>query len=129
MKRRTFLGIALAAAGSAWKAVAGIEDGWKELGRRTVDLGLDRDVIDCMYSGRLKALCLEVQRNTINFLGVKVFLLTGEELELPVKSTLRPGQRSRVFDIPGSSRTVKRVEFWYKSVSGKKAEVILWGKE
>ncbi len=129
MKRRTFIGMALAGFASAWTASAGIEDGWKQLGTRTVDLGLDKDVVNCGFSGFIRALCIEVRRSAVQFLEVNVIFGNGEQFRVPLNRVVQAGKRSRVIDLPGSKRVVSRVEFWYRPARGKRAEVVLWGKE
>ena len=129
MKRRTFLSVALSALVAPVSAFAQLSKGWKELGSRSVDLGLDRDVIHCGFSGSLTALCIEVRGSSVNFLDVKVVYGNGEVMDFPFRSYVKAGDRSRVIGLPGGRRIVNRVEFQYRSARGKRAEIVLWGRE
>lgn len=135
MNRRTFVTIALStlstlstlAAPAA--ALAAIDDGWKQLGTRIVDLGVERDTVPCGYSGFLKAIVIEVRKSPVEFLDVKVIFGNGEVADVPMKAVVRAGQRSRIIDLPGNKRVVNRVELLYRTARGRRAEVVVWGKE
>ena len=134
MNRRIFLTVALSTLSVLSGASATAQprtdwSRWKRLGSRKVDLGLDKDVIHCGFSGTLKALVFEVRGSAVNFLDVKVVLGSGEVIDVPVRSVVRAGNRSRIIDLPGNRRVVNRVEFLYRPARGRRAEVVLWGLE
>lgn len=112
-----------AAAQSDWRK------GWEKLASRTVNLSTEQDEIPLTHKGRLQKLVFEVRKAPVNFKGVKVHLATGEVLDIPIRSIVKQGGRSRVIDLPGQARTVRKIVFSYESLSLKRAEVVVWGRK
>ncbi len=131
MNRRTFLTVALSTLTTLSATAQTRTDWsrWKRLGSRRVDLGVDRDVIPCGFSGFLRAIVLEVRGSAVNFLDVKLVLGNGEVVDVPMRSLVKAGERSRIIDLPGNKRVVNRVELLYRPARGRRAEVVAWGLE
>ena len=131
MNRRTFLTATLSGlAALAAPAVSAADwSRWKQLGSRRVDLGIDRDVINCGFSGFLRAVVLEVRGSAVDFLDVKLVLGNGEVVDVPMRRLVRAGDRSRIIDLPGKKRVVNRIELLYRPARGRRAEVVAWGLE
>jgi hypothetical protein len=105
--------------------------GWEILGVRSVDLGVDRDVIDVgIEEGGFTALGLSVLNRDIEVLEARVIYGNGESDRLNVRTLIVEGSRSRAFDLRGERRAIRRVELTYISDRrrGPRAEVLLWGK-
>lgn len=103
---------------------------WELLGVREVFFRVDRDVIPVsLQKGVYKALKLKVSAGTINMHRFIVFFGNGTSKELIIRDLIRRGGETRVMDLPGNSRIIKRVEILYdtKSYSSRKAVVQLWG--
>jgi hypothetical protein len=71
----------------------------------------------------------EVRKADVNFKDLKVTLLSGTVLDVPVRSVVKEGSRSRVIDLPGEARIIKKIEFTCQSLRLKRAEVVVWGKK
>ena len=55
-----------------------------------------------------------------------------EHQDIQVRSVVERGGESRVIDLKGNTRRIKRVAFVYKTIPGfnfEKAEVTLWGEK
>ena len=111
------------AASSVW------HKGWEKLGSRTVNLSTERDEIYLRHKGKIQKLVFEVRKASVNMKDVKVHLLTGAVLDVSVRSIIKEGGRSRIIDLPGKARTIRKIVFTYESLRLRRAEVVIWGKE
>ena len=108
--------------------------GWERIGERTVNFATDKDVIYCGLKGKFKALKFKVTDAPVEFLSVDVEFATGEKQRIPIKQRIRAGGETRVIDLRGSRRIIKKIEFVYRSVKGwddrrRKAVVKVYGLE
>lgn len=104
--------------------------GWEFLGSRMVDDRVDRDEIEVTAAkGDFKALKLVVKRRAVHILDMKVHFGSGGTQDVEVRQLIPAGGETRVIDLRGSDRFIRKVVFWYeaKSLRGRKAEVHLWG--
>ena len=103
---------------------------WELLGFRAADGGADRDTIKVGPQATYKKLKFKVLDKGLNLLDLKVHFANGEVHDVRVRALIRRGGESRVIDLPGKARTIKKVVFIYKSVGKRrgKAKVQLWGK-
>jgi hypothetical protein len=103
---------------------------WERLGRRSVDIRADRDVIRVGRSeGRFGALRFIVRGGAIELYDVVVTLGDGNTYRHPSRLLLKRGE-GRVIDLPGGRRVVRRVEFMYRTLRsrGRRATVTLYGR-
>jgi hypothetical protein len=89
---------------------------WVELGCKDVAfLGTDRDVIRVgRREGRFKAIRLEAKGNDVEMLDLKVVYVNGEPDDIPVRSLIRAGSRTRPLDLRGRERAIRQVEMVYR---------------
>jgi hypothetical protein len=132
----------LAAAGCASRAErrddardAYIEDvtGWEKLGERTVHGGPrrgDRDVIVVgRDDGTFTRLMLKVEHSALELYDVKIVFGDGSTWSPDTRLIFGRGARSRVIDLPGGARVVRKVEFVYRNLrGGGRAQMELWGR-
>ncbi len=103
--------------------------GWKQLGAKSVNHGFDRDEIRCADEGFMRAIVIEVRHAAVNFEDVTVHFLNGTTLDVPLRAVIRRGDRSRVIDLPGEARVIRKIVFRYKTLGREKARVVVWGKK
>ena len=105
--------------------------GWEKLGERTVRLNLDQDTIAVTSSeGRFKRIMVIVRDGSLEMFDIKVVFGNGNDWSPNTRLVFDQNSRSRVIDLPGGDRIIRRVNFRYKSlgaVSGR-ATVELWAK-
>jgi hypothetical protein len=88
--------------------------GWEKLGERRVQGNLDSDVLQVgRDEGRFNAIQLRVEGSPIVMYEVKVVFGNGETFEPKVRFFFDRDTRTRVIDLPGNTRAIKRVEFKY----------------
>jgi hypothetical protein len=94
---------------------------WVMLGEQPVSTSADRDVLIVGGDeGRFEALKFEVQGNRVHFGEVRVVYRHGESEVLDVKEHMRPGQTSPSYDLKGTNKVIKRIEFLYQAGTGRR---------
>jgi hypothetical protein len=97
---------------------------WVELGCKRVSLfGVDRDTIEVgRREGRFKAIRLHVRGADIQLLDLTVIYAKGSADTLPIRSTLREGDRTRALDLKGWERSIDRIEMSYVTIPNFKGQ-------
>jgi hypothetical protein len=104
---------------------------WELLGVRKVDYGLDRDeIMVTRAEGVFTAIQIRVKRSEVNMHKLTVYYGNGQVEEIELRNHFLPGTESRVIDLPGNVRVIKKVVFWYDTanIAHQKGVVELWGR-
>jgi hypothetical protein len=105
---------------------------WVFLGERVVNDRLDHDTIKIDSDvGQLSALKIKVGRRAVQFRDMKVHFANGGVQDVELRKVIPAGGASRVIDLRGDDRVVKKVEFWYDAQTprrGKKSVIRLFGR-
>jgi len=90
--------------------------GWELLGSRRVSFAVDRDVLDVgLREGTFDAIRLEVDGGVLEMFNIRVTFGNGDTWSPNTRVSFRPGSWTRVIDLPGPARFVRKIEFWYRS--------------
>jgi hypothetical protein len=124
-------------AGLALLSFAGVSvaaDGkheWVELGSQKVDAQKEKDTITVgSDEGQFGRIRIEVRDGDLVMSNIKVVFGNGESFSPDVKHEFKEGSRSRVIDLPGGKRVIKKVEFTYRSEKASNpATVVLFGRQ
>ena len=103
---------------------------WKLIGKKTVKLRTERDVILVgEKEGTFRAIKLGVRKSGINLKDMKVHFGNGSVFDVKVRKIIPAGGETRAINLPGKDRIIEKVVFWYKSTNrnDKQAKVRLWG--
>jgi hypothetical protein len=106
-------------------------EGWNRLGQRQVSFRVERDVIPALGEGRFHRIMLVVNDADLEMFDVRVVFGTGESFSPATRFYFGGDTRSRVIDLPGDARVIRRIEFAYKSVRGGgdgRATIVVYGK-
>ena len=117
-------------AGKDWKEqLPKSSEGYHFLGSRVVSFGADRDTIEVTANeGKFTAIVLGVVEGELEMWDIKIDFGNGETHSPNVRATFEAKTRSRVIDLPGEARVIKKVTFFYKSkLKEGKATVKLYG--
>jgi len=97
---------------------------WVELGCQRVSLfGVDRDTVQVgRREGRFKAIRLHVRGADIQMLDLTVVYAGGSPDNIPVRSLIRQGDRTRPLDLRGWERAINRVEMTYVTIPNFKGQ-------
>jgi len=104
---------------------------WEKLGTRLVNHGLDRDIIHVgSYDGSFSKIKIKVLRKGLELLDLKVFYANGSVQDISIGRFIDAGDETRVIDLLGGDRIIKRVQFLYRTPGNKPGRSIiqLWGK-
>jgi hypothetical protein len=105
---------------------------WKFIADKWVSWGVDHDVI---HTGDIKddfrQIRLHVSDGPLKTYDMKIYFDNGDVQDVSLRSIIRQGQYSRVIDLNGGLRHLKRIEFWYETAgySKGKARVAVWGRK
>jgi len=108
------------------------EAAWTKLGERRVSFARERDTIHVTGSqGRYRRLSLVVRDSALEMYDVVVTFEGGEVYTPVIRMNFDENTRSRVIDLPGARRRIKRVDFRYRTrnVFTGFAEIEVWGKK
>ena len=114
---------------AATPAEAAWHRGWDRLGSKTVNHGFDRDEIRCAGEGFMKAIVIEVRQASVNFEDVTIHFGNGSTMDVPLRAVIKRGDRSRVIDLPGEARVIRKIVFRYKTLGRERAKVVVWGRK
>ena len=88
---------------------------WDHIGMRPVDFRVDHDVIVSAGDGAFRAIRIEVEGGDLEMFDVKLTFGNGETFSPATRLYFREGTRSRVIDLPGAARIIRRIDFFYRS--------------
>ncbi len=90
--------------------------GWEMLGERTVNYSTDRDTIRVTGAeGVFRKIKLKVLHSGIELIDLKVHFADGSTHDVAVRSFIKAGGETRVIDLPGAVRVIKKVTFVYRT--------------
>jgi len=104
---------------------------WEYLGLRKVNKAVDRDeIVVTRIEGTFNALKFKVKYRPITLYDMKVHYGNGTVDDIKLRVNIPAGGESRVIDLQGGNRIIKKVVFRYetKTARGKRAEVRLFGR-
>lgn len=104
--------------------------GWHKIGETTASFKTDRDAVTVLGADNFKSILIKVTDAPIHFDDLEVYFDNDTKQDVSIRSDFKQGQESRVIDLTGGSRSVKKVVFKYKTVpnwQGDKAHVELYG--
>jgi hypothetical protein len=105
--------------------------GWEKLGKRSVRLVGDHDVIPVTFlRGDFRRIQLRVRENGIFINDLVVVYANGNSDRIPIQNHIPKGGESRVIDLRGGERIIRSVQLYYRSVRNSKgrAEVSVYGR-
>lgn len=104
--------------------------GWQLLGEHTVQGKRDKDTIQVgAYEGKFDQIVLVIVDGDVEMKKMVVTFRNGEKFKPKLKHVFRDGQRSRVIDLPGNDRFIKKIDLAYKKFRRGRAVVQVWGRD
>ena len=135
--KKTLLIILLAVAGSYGKMIAQApavmtsdKSGWHKIAERTVDFVKDRDEVLVVGADRFASIRFKVTDAPIDLQDLEVHYESGDKQVIQVRTPILSGKESRVIDLNGGERSLKKIVFVYKTLPNRKdknAHVEIWG--
>jgi len=106
-------------------------NGWRNLGTKTVNYRLDKDVLDVqLRDGSFQQLKFVVRGGSLNMHKVVVHFENGGQQEIELRQKFNQGSSSRVIDLKGNNRLIEKITFWYdtQNSSHRKAKLTVFGR-
>lgn len=103
---------------------------WVFLGSKTVDFGLDRDVIQVGYrDGSFKKIKIVVRGGGLNMHRCIVHFENGSKEEIDLRHNFSKNSATKIIDLPGNRRFIDRIDFVYdsKNIQARKSKVLVFG--
>lgn len=103
---------------------------WRFIADKWVGFGVDHDVI---HTGNVnddfRQLKLKVTDGPLKMYDMKVYFDNGTVQDVSIRIRIPQGGESRVIDLDGGLRHIKKIEFWYETKGFRKgrARVAVWG--
>jgi len=131
MKR--YLIVGLISLSFVFGGLAGAGEGprWELLGSQEVNFNRDRDRIDVGKSeGKFKQIEVRVQGAPVEIRDMTVTFGSGETFSPKLRHRFDEKSKSRIIDLPGERRNIKRIDFDYQSPDRRegKAKVSVYGR-
>ncbi len=104
--------------------------GWHKIGERNVDLVKDRDEISVIGADRFSSIKFMVTEASIDLNDLEVYYESGDKQNIQVRNPVMAGTESKVIDLNGGERSLKKIVFIYKTLPNQKSEkahVEVWG--
>jgi len=110
--------------------VHAMRNGYAYLGERFVNGGVDHDMIHVgRADGRFTSVMIVVENAPVEVFDMIITFGDGQRWEPKTRLTFGPDSTSRMIDLPGGARVIRRVDFHYGNlVAGARAKVELWGR-
>jgi len=99
---------------------------WESLGQREVDFRNDRDRIEVAQNeGRFRQIQVKVTKAPIEIFDMVVTMENDETFRPKLRQRFTEGSGSRIIDLPGERRAIKRIDFSYKSLDRREGKGIV----
>jgi hypothetical protein len=104
--------------------------GWEKLGERMVQGARDRDtIVVTRAEGTFARMMVVVEHSALELFDLDVTFGDGSKFSPPMRLVFAEDTRSRVIDLPGGRRVIRKVEFKYGNLpGGGRAQIELWGQ-
>jgi hypothetical protein len=104
--------------------------GWDKLGERWVDGARDYDTIAVgAKEGKYTKVMLVIEKSAVELYDVKITFGNNSDFSPETRYVFGPNDTSRIIDLPGEARVIRKVEFKYSNLpGGGRAQVEVWAK-
>ncbi len=112
------------------RVVKSAAPGWRQLGTTVVKFTTDKDFITVAGNDWFRKLKFQVIDASIQMLNMTVIYENGAPDNIPLNFLIPKGAESRLIDLRGGERKIRRVEFLYRSGAPGfrgRAKLILFG--
>ncbi|MBI2270404.1 MAG: hypothetical protein HYU69_08620 [Bacteroidetes bacterium] len=106
------------------------KSGWHKIGETTVNFKTETDEIAVMGADRFAFIKIKVNDASIHLTSFDIHFETGDKQSVIIGQEIKAPGETRVVQLTGGERSIKKVSFIYKTVANakdKKARVELWG--
>jgi hypothetical protein len=112
------------------EVVTSDKTGWHKIGKMTASFKKEREVMVVSGADRFASIKIKAMDADIEITDLEVYYENDTKQDIEVRETIKAGTESRVIDLNGGERKLKKITFVYKTVpnsSNEKAELVVWG--
>lgn len=117
---------------TAFKTTETKDGPWKFIGDKNVGFGVDHDVIHAgNVNDDFRQIRLKVTSGPLKVYDMKIHFDNDAVQDVSLRAHIPQGGQSRIIDLDGGVRHIKKIEFWYetKGFLKGKARVAVWGRQ
>jgi hypothetical protein len=103
---------------------------WHKIGQTSVNFDTDRDEVAVSGADKFAALKFKVMDVPIHLMSMEVYFDDGNKQDININFPIKPKGESRVIELEGGERDLKKVVFVYKTITNRndrEAQVEIWG--
>lgn len=104
---------------------------WEKLGLKTVDMKADHDVlVVTFHEGFYSKVKFVIRKAPLHLKNINIVFGNGENKNIAFNKRFDAGSTTRIIDLPGNKRIIKKIKLNYSTIpKGKgKAIFVAWGK-
>jgi hypothetical protein len=104
--------------------------GWHKIAETTVSFKKESEEIIVLGADKFASIKLKVKDAPIDLVNLDIYFKDGKKQHVNIAMPIKTEGETRVIDIDGGERDIKKVEFVYKTLPNRddeKAHVELWG--
>lgn len=104
--------------------------GWHKIAETVANLKMDRDEVLVTGADHFKSIKLRVTDAPVEITDLTVVFENEQKQEIEVRNLIKAGDHTRVIDLDGQNRAIKKVIIKYKTVptgENDKARIEIWG--
>jgi len=104
---------------------------WDDLGTKSVDFALDRDVVSVSNKEIYKTLKIKVDQGTVNVYKATVQFAGGRTQELNLPEVLTKENDGKLIELKDNKEVIEKITFWYDTKNSKteKAVIKIWARK
>ncbi len=106
------------------------KEGWHKIGETTANFSGDKDEIIVLGADVFKAIRIKVTDAPVHIETMEVVFDNETRQNVDLKADFKAGEESRVIDLEGGDRKLKKVVYVYRTIPNfpiDKAHIELWG--
>jgi hypothetical protein len=107
--------------------------GWHKIAETKVNFEKEKDEVAVLIADRFAGLAFHITDATIELFDLEIYFEDGTMKTVKVGDHIKTaGGWSRIIDLPGSEKNIKKIAFTYKTLknsANEKAHVEIWGKK
>lgn len=110
--------------------MASDKTGWHKIGETKVDFKKESDEIVVWFADRFDAIKFKVKDAPVEFTSMDVYFESGDVQNVMLNATIKAPGETRIIDLKGGERNLKKIVFVYKTLPNRKdekAHIELWG--
>jgi hypothetical protein len=107
--------------------------GWHKIAETKVNFEKEKDEVAVLIADRFSGLAFHITDASIELFDMEVYFEDGTKKTVKIGDHIKTaGGWSRIIDLPGNEKNIKKIAFTYKTLKNsvnEKAHVEIWGKK